>query len=121
MPSTPVIDEGKVLQMLEGPASTVLAARLNAGGMMAIMAAHDRKLPREAFQEILEVAVDMQRAIIRLQTLEVISKYMTQANYQEEMAKNVQYCATQGEICRKNLEFKMNMIAQCPWEGDTIN
>lgn len=121
MPETPILDEGKILQLLEGPTSSFLAARLNAGCMMAVMAAHDRKLPRDVFQDVLEKATDLQRTVIRLQTLEVIAKYAQKDTFTQEMQKNIDYCMTQGELCRKNLEYQVNLIAQCPWEQDTVN
>jgi len=97
------------------------AIRLNAACMMAVMAARDRNLPRDEFQGMLEKAVDLQRMVIRLQTLEVMVRHMQKEGFAEEIKKNVDYCAAQSELCRKNLEHQMNLVAQCPWRDDTIN
>jgi hypothetical protein len=121
MPVTPILDEGKILALLEGPVSSFVAAQLHAGSMMAVMAARDRKLPREVFQDMLEKAADLQRMVIRLQTLDVIAKIMQKETFAQEMAKNQEYCTKQGELCRKNLEYSMNLLAQSQWEVVTLN
>lgn len=122
MPVTPKYDENKIIEVLHIPSSAPDAPKLVAAAIWCLMDAYDRQLPRDEYEGIVEHALKLVQYLSRLQVTTVLQNMQNRGTLdQNAMCEAILGCIGRGEVERKALLTKMELIAQMPWEGDAIH
>lgn len=121
MPS-PLINEEMILGVLDVPVNPMTAPQLHSGAVLSAVDAFDRKLLRAPYVELVTAAFGLAGAIGRYQTLLVIEQMFKAGDMSLERIETA-LANTQKttEIHRSELKRHMDLVIQCPWDGDRLH
>lgn len=115
-----VYNEGMIMQNLSYPSDQQTTLPIRQAALLATMDAWDRDLKREAFGEILGTAMPLQETLSRLEILYGIADLIASGKFELSYVTNtIEDNLQKAEIHRHNLIKHMELVAQCPDDGDT--
>ena len=121
-PVTPILDEHNIVEVLAAPAAVETNFQTRTGSCLAVLTAFDRRVSRDYFYEMLVDASNLNEYLRRAEMISRVMYDMERGQLTKERCQLVvANLLGQAEKHRHALHRRMSLVAEMPYENDTIN
>jgi len=123
--TSPLFDEGMILDCLAQPLDFNAIGPLQSAAMMTLIDCYDRKVEREFFGNVAATCLALHTAMGRLHTSSVLRAMAKEEQFKENPEKEldgaIKSLLNHASMRQKELNNMVHLLVQCPTGEDSIN
>jgi hypothetical protein len=121
--ASPFLNEHMIIETLSLPVSSDTSESLCVAAMLAVLDGYDRKIKRDEYGIVVDAVCKFHEMIGRLVIVNLVRSLIgkTDPATCENLNKAASELQTGANLLRKQILSKMQVVAQCPWDEDTIH